>query len=205
MKEILLENLRKGIPTVHFSIDDCILGLQEAFSQFRDSLFESDYFGFLRRLHEETGVETTSFLFYENKGIHRFKSPFNLSMTDSMYQQEFIQNPWLKFQVHAKNRQTPMTCQTSNEVLDTINLIDNALYKFAGKENVATAWRPHYFAAGRDACDLMRQRSDVLLTADDQRKIVACLSPDVVKRMWNGGVYDDKESGFLLLHSSFRV
>ena len=198
MKEKLLKNIKNGIPMVHLSIDDCLLGLQEVFSGNYGSLFDSDYFEFLRGLHNDTGVVITSFLFYENEN-------FNLAMTDSRYRQDFNSNHWLKFQVHARNRQTPMTNQTTEEVSDTIDQINDAMFKFVGKENFATSWRPHYFSANRDACNLMRRQSDVLLTADDRRKVVACLSPDVVKRMWNGGYYDDEKSGFLLLNTSFRI
>lgn len=206
MRERLLDRIRRGTPTVHFSIDDGILGLQEAFSGSYSSLFDSDYFGFLKGLHEETGVETTSFLFYENSTLERVTEHFDLSMTDERYKSDFTTNSgWMKFGIHAKNRQTPMTSQTSEQVGDTVRMLRDGILGMGYSGNMATSWRPHFFSADRDACDIVGQYADVLLTPDDRRKIVACLSPQVVKRMWGEGTYEDKESGFLLFRTALRV
>jgi hypothetical protein len=201
------EVLKPGKKCVHFSIDDCILGLEEVFESNNESLFDSDYYNFLMNLHNETGAIITCFLFYENKNIYGIKHHFDLSMTDDRYKEEFQRsNHWLKFGIHALNWQTHMNTQTTEQVTKLVNDIYRNITKFAGEDTIAKSWRPHFYAADKDACEIMKKHGiENLFTAEDDRKIVACLQPKLVKQMMKCGFYKDEHLGFLLMRTSFRI
>ncbi len=207
----MLLKLSKNIPfrkqSIHFSIDDCISGLEELHHENPKHLFDSDYYGFLKKLNEETCAIITCYLFYENKGILGIKNNFDLSMADWRYKKEFGQShSWLKFGFHALNMQTPMTAQTNREIARLINNTKKSILTFAGKNSFADTCRPHYYSAHRDACDLMRKHGiRLLFTPEDNRKIVACLTPDAIKRIAQGGFYKDPNSKFLLVHTSLKI
>ncbi len=203
----LSKNITFARPSIHFSIDDCISGLEELYTENPKHLFDSDYYGFLKKLNEETCAGITCYLFYENKGILGIKNNFDLSMADGRYKKEFEQShSWLKFGVHALNMQTPMTTQTNEEIVQLINNTEKSILTFAGKNSFVNTCRPHYCSAHRDACNIMKKHGiDLLFTPEDNRKIVACLTPDTVKRIAQGGFYNDPNSKFLLVHTSFRI
>lgn len=211
------ECVTQGKLGVHFSLDDCILGLQGLFSRKPKSLFDDEYFGFLKELHEETGVIMTCYLFCNNRDYfpiapyEGIPTPpyFEIGMADDRYFGEFRRAAsWLKFSVHAESMQMPMTCETAEEVYMTIEYGARQICCFAGQTELPKAWRPHYFVAPKEACRAMQHRGvETLLTADDGRLIVACLRPAVVEHMQQqgGGIFFDHDSKFLLAASSFRV
>ncbi len=204
--EQIRSKLSQGKKLVHFSIDDSILSLQEAFSNRSRSLFDFEYFQFLKSLHETTGTIITNYLFYSNQGLE--KTEFHLGMLDDHYRKEFITTAsWLKWGLHGLCWQQPMNTQTTEEIKTMSETSYSALRTAMSESVLAQTWRPHFYSADRDACEIMRDtfNIDLLLTPEDNRKLSACLDPVIVKKMQNCGLEYDPSSRFTLLHTLFRI
>lgn len=204
---LLQDCIRERRACIHFSIDDAIIGLQELFECRPQNIWDTDYFGFLRELHDHIGIAVTLYLFFSNETMERIQSSFDLSQITEQYVKEFESaSDWLKFGFHAYNRQTLLISQTNEEVQKTIDRLASSITCFAGENSLATTCRPHYYSAHKDACEILKQHGvRVLFTPDDHGYTCACLPPALVKRMKQGGFYEDPESGFLLIHTSFRT
>lgn len=217
----ILDAIHQSSACVHVSIDDSILGLQEAFQGGYQSPFQADYFRYLKELHEATGVAITNYLFFSTNGLfealydydhNRLRSEqippyFDLSMVDDRFQDEFRRaGAWLRWNFHCLDFSTPVNVQTIQEVRMAIDTVRSCVRTFAGVE-CAHTWRPHFYTGGADACALMKERGTrILLTPDEFQKSAANLRPEMVRRMRTAKkVVEDPDAGFFLLRSLFRL
>lgn len=84
----------------HFSIDDTIEAFIDISNNKYESVFQNELFAWLKTLHDQYGLKTTCFVYYEGSG-------FSLSDCTDRFKSEFETNSsWLRFGFHTRNGNT---------------------------------------------------------------------------------------------------
>lgn len=113
------------------SIDDNIWFLRDIHqnSARYNSIFDNEYLGFLKQVHDAYGTKIHLNLFYETDG-------FNLSQLTDKYKSEWTSNAdWLRLSFHARGEFPDMPYRTAGyeQVAEDCELVKNEIRRFAGE------------------------------------------------------------------------
>lgn len=150
---------------MHISVDDTIGILENITNSDLNSIWEDEIFGFYKQMHDTYDAVFSLYCFYNN-------STFNLSQVTVKFKDELINaSGWLKFGVHAKNDNSNYNTLDANVQVDDYNSIVAEISRFAGFNSIDHIPRFHYFAAKKEALNILRNTIGLkgCLTADDNR------------------------------------
>lgn len=174
--------------SIFYCINDCIRGIEEAMRDPRRSIFDHDYFGYLRHLHEETGVRITQFIFWSNRDITGVEEEWTLASVTDQYEEELAGTPWLQFGIHAPDRHSTYNTMTLSEIRESRTEIGRALKTFSGKA-LSPVSKPHYYVTG--TADLVEIMSDeginTILMPEDDRKVAGALTKEETLQVRKSG------------------
>lgn len=152
----------------HFSIDD----VNDVFADLTynkdkyNSIFDNNTLNWLKSLHDEYGLVTSCYVFYENGN-------FNLSLVPSKYKDEFEKNSnWLRFGFHSLNANT--SYDTSLDLVEDYRKTIMELKRIVGSNAIDNIVRLESFKGHekdiKKLSNLSYQPIKGLFTADDKRK-----------------------------------
>lgn len=161
-------------PYMHVSFDDTIGILQEITTNAESmtSLWDDDYFAWLKSMHGTYGAVFSFYCFYEN-------GTFNLSQVTSKFKADFTAaSDWLKFGFHAKNDKSNYNTVSAETLVADYKQVYAAIVAFAGYASIDNIPRIHTYAATKEALLTLQSTSGMLglLTADDTRENNCALS-----------------------------
>lgn len=127
-----------GEPSVHFSIDDCILVFKDISKNpnKKSPVKASSLLKNLYKLHQREGVKVTLYCFCESDG-------FTLEQVPDVYSEWFGNNSdWLKFGYHGYNAEQTFR----DSFVEDLNFFENQIIRITGTENsLAKIVRTHRF------------------------------------------------------------
>lgn len=130
---------------LHFSVDDVIsvfVDLHFNRDEY-DSLFDQPTLAFLRDMHEQYGMVTTLYCFYES-----YDGGFDLSQCTDRYADEFAQNAdWLRVAFHARAPETFFSEISVKEAARDYRDMNKALARICGAGSIDTVARLHWWDA----------------------------------------------------------
>lgn len=190
-------NLKK--PFYHFSVDDVIKALIEV-SDRKIPLFEHQFFGFLKELHDKYGTNVDLYLFYEveiNGETRTLRDvPLDLKKT-------FDKNPWIRFGPHALNDATKPHTQTPDKQMEIFNLIYKEIDRFAGEDKRSTLVRLHYFSESYELADYFKKNGVEALFTTDKDALSYRMPEEVKESLRETGVAEYNGIGFI--RTNFRA
>ena len=145
-----IQNLENNTKYCHFSIDDTIDIFRDitANKDKYNSIFENDILHFLKECHEEYGMKTVLFCFYEFNG-------FSLAETTDKFSHEFKENSdWIKFGFHAYNANSYMDYSVVN-LRDSYILFQKEIIRITGKKPETEAVRLDRFAGTEEQLKML--------------------------------------------------
>ncbi len=189
----------------HFSIDDVLEPLQDITVNREKyaSIFENDFFAFLKELHDEYGICVTCNLFY------RSHPEFTLADVTDAFKDEFQANAsWLRFSWHGRNGFERYTDPSLNgEAVASYEAVNGEICRFAGKESLSTFIRPSFFSGNKALWALFAATEyglEGIYGADDEREANAGLDAEERKEINTNYEYTDPESGIRYVKSFVR-
>ena len=156
-----------------FFIDDVIWVFRDLTRQNPESLFDHPFLAHLKEAHAQYGLKVQLNLFYQTDRYYG-NDEFNLSEMTDRYKQEWTDNAdWLKFGFHSRQEfpDYPYINANYDTVYEDFKLIENAVLRFASKENMARATTPHWRPISKEACLALRDCGVRLLSATYGKKI----------------------------------
>lgn len=156
-----------------FFIDDVIWVFRDLTRQKPESLFDHPFLAHLKEAHDRYGLKVQLNLFYQTDRYYG-NDEFNLSEMTDQYKQEWSDNAdWLKFGFHSRQEfpDYPYINASYDMVYEDFKLIENAILRFASKENIAKATTPHWRPISKEACLALRDCGIQLLSATYGKKI----------------------------------
>lgn len=163
----------------HFSIDDVfepLIDITENADTY-SSIFENEFFAFLKDLHDKYDITVTCNLFYKGRGEK------SLDDVTDRFKKEFRANSdWLKFSWHGRNGYERYTDpKLNNEAVESYIATNDAICRFAGKKSLTTFIRPSFFSGNKELWKMMRATEygfDGMYGSDDGRAADAGLDED---------------------------
>jgi len=136
---------RDSFPRYRFSVDDnieCLKDLAHHQDHYR-SIFDSEYFGFWRQMHETYQAKVQFNIFFETEG-------FNLSQMPDKYKAEWEDNAdWIRLTFHARrNWPAPEPGLTYAEIERDFLLVTDQITRFAGHELLSSFTTLHHLLHG---------------------------------------------------------
>jgi len=166
------ENLFESGRIIHISFDDTI----EVFFDLTQneekyvSIFENEFLGFLKEMHDEYEAVFSLYCFYQNAD-----GTFNLSMCTDKFVNEFkVNSEWLKVGFHNMNEHGNLVNATAEEAEEAYGLIISELIRITGgKESLDRVVRLQNFAGNAEVITALAECEngiEGLYTADDERQ-----------------------------------
>ncbi|TXJ35245.1 radical SAM protein [Brachyspira pilosicoli] len=151
---------------IHFSIDDCIEMFRDITINDYNSLFESKYFSFFKKLNEKYQACISLYIFIEYNN-------FNICKTTDKFKNEFIENShWLKIGFHGYNENSRHINNPKKAIKD-YNIFLKEVYRFAGTYDIIDHIpRLHYYSGDlENLLNLKKIKNGIIgaLSADDDR------------------------------------
>lgn len=195
---------------IHISFDDiyaCIKDITDNAGNYK-SVFENDFFGWIRRMNEEYGAVFTLYTFnYDNHA-----QDYDISDLPDKYAAELAASAkWLKFAFHAKDNLKQYTEDEVEAIKGDYEKFSAAILKASGgcAECIDRVNRLGFFAGSRanvEALQACEYGLLGLLTADNsEERISYYFNADMTKRLNQAGEYWDVENGLLFLRSQLRL
>ena len=195
---------------IHISFDDiyaCIKDITDNAGNYR-SIFENDFFRWLRKMNEEYGAVFTLFTFnYDNHA-----EDYDISNLPDKYAAELAANAkWLKFAFHAKDNLKQYIEDEVEEIKADYEKFTAAIIKASGGcgECIDRVNRLGFFAGSRANVETLQTCEYGLLgllTADNsEERISYYFDEDLTKKLNQAGEYRDAENGLLFLRSQLRL
>lgn len=160
--------IKKNHPKyMHISIDDTSAILRDLTTNAATytSIFDNSVFAFYKYLHDTYGMVLSLFCFFDYQG-------FKLSDMTAQYKDEFIANShWLKLGFHAENKDRNYNNVDESLCVAEYTKVYNHISIFAGYNSIDHMPRFHFFAAKKEALNVLRDTCGLkgCLTADDAR------------------------------------
>lgn len=130
----------------HFSVDDVIsvfVDLHFNRDEY-DSMFDQPTLAFLRDMHDEYGMVTTLYCFYES-----YDGGFDLSQCTDRYASEFAQNAsWLRVAFHARAPEDFFSDISVAKTARDYRDMNKALARICGAGSIDPVARLHWWDAG---------------------------------------------------------
>ena len=138
---------------VHLSFDDVEFCLKDISNNDKySSLYEQNFFAYIKRLHDRYGVCITLYTYAD--GLEGWR----IEQMTGRFKQEFMAaSDWLKIGFHASSPQiTKDSIKSFNKFANDYNRVKKSIYYFAGKKSLATILRLHYFFATAEEVEFLR-------------------------------------------------
>lgn len=132
----------------NFFIDDNSFFLTEIVRNGYQSIFDSFYLGFLRRLHNDYGMKVTLNTFFRND-----HDPFLLTEVPERYKDEWAGNAdWLRFAPHSYSEfpDHPYTKAFPEKLPEHFDAITEQICRFAGDGSVIAPVILHFYGVDND-------------------------------------------------------
>ena len=182
----------------HFSVDDvfdCLIELSDKKVPF----FKYPFFQFLKKLHEQFGVNIGLNIFYQKKingKLKTLKGVRNLK-------KELAKTHWLFFGPHALDYETPPYIQSVPDQVKAFDKIYKEIDRFAGKKTFTKYIRLQYYSESFELANYFRQRKAVALFTTDRDKGSHRMPKKTSKKLLEDGFA--KYKGMDFIRTQFRV
>jgi hypothetical protein len=146
--------LRNYINKYRLSLDDNILFLKDISDNAGryKSIFENQYLGFLKHVHDTFGTKIHLNIYYQTEG-------FNLSQMTTKYKNEWKENAgWLRLSFHALQNEPdkPYINAGYDEVKRDCEKVKEQIRRFAGEELMGPVTTLHWGEATVEGCRALR-------------------------------------------------
>lgn len=160
-------NNSDGNKYIHLSVDDVIGVFKELTITKPDSIFDTELFHYLRKLHRRYGAVVSCYCFYNKK-------EFSLAQCTREYKEEFEENAsWLRFGFHGYSGSEDYISQSIDDSYSQYQEVIINLKKIVGINALDKFPRIHTFRASDDFVRLLADNDILcisgLLAADDER------------------------------------
>jgi hypothetical protein len=190
------------------SIDDNIWFLRDINqnSARYTSIFENEYLGFLKQVHDTYGTKIHLNLFYETDG-------FNLSQLTDKYKPEWTANAdWLRLSFHARGEFPDMPYRTAGyqQVAEDCELVKNEIRRFAGKAVMGPVTTLHWGEATVEGSRALRDAGYVgqlgyFNVDDDLFPVSYYLTVEQRRQLKKRFVWHDTQEGITFIRSSIVI
>lgn len=145
---------QNSIKRYRFSVDDNIVWLKDLAmnSTKHHSIFDNEFLGFWRQMHEKFGTKIQFNIYYQTEG-------FSLAQMPEKYKAEWLENAdWLRLTFHALQHKPdePYKNATYLEIKRDYLLVTRQIERFAGKDLLSTFTTVHWAEAPLEACVALR-------------------------------------------------
>ena len=155
---------KKSTKRYRLSTDDNILFLRDLTvnaSKYR-SIFDNEYLGFWRQMHETYGTKVQFNIYYQTDVITYGTADFNLSMMPDKYRPEWQENSdWMRLTFHAlqDHPPNPYIKASYQEMYHDFWLVTKEIERFAGKELLSPFTTIHWGEVTLEGCRALRDSS----------------------------------------------
>lgn len=196
---------------MHFSIDDSqLIWITLINNPTASSIFDTQYFGSLKQIHDATGMCVTVNLFCCNARVDGTPS-YTLSDVPDTWKTEFEANSnWLKFALHSYyTDQEYGTEIVGHSLLEDFNYCNTQIKRFAGEKSVSRHLRLGYFncPSEEDAISIMNVTDGVKMysTSDDNRDSNMYLNAVQRSEINQKGLLYDNKNELMFIKSMPRL
>ncbi len=166
--------------------DDTVRFLEQINRDHPASVFDNEFLGKHKALHDKYGFKVQFNLFFEN-----LSGSFNLGMMTADYKEEFEANSdWLAFGFHARREfpDFPYVNATYDEVALDFEDVSNNIVRFAGKKCLTDSNVNHWVTMTKEGIQALVDHGVKMVTCTsgqkDERPEAKCaLSSDHIKRL----------------------
>lgn len=188
-----------------FSIEDNIWVFQDLAEKNYSSIFENQYLGFLKSLHDEFGTKVHLNVFYETEG-------FNLSQMPDKYKSEWEKNsPWLRLSFHSMSEFPGERYEnaTYDEAKRDCEKVQNEIIRFAGEKTLSRGTSIHYVIASKETILALKDCGIKIMagmfgTPEEPNKSYH-LGEDVTNYMHSHTMYNDPETGMPFVNTDMVI
>lgn len=144
------------------SVDDCIACLSDVTRKKPSSIFDNEFFGYLKSVHDRFGACFCLNLFYDNfnsEGFVPAMRPFTLAEMPDKYKSEFsAASDWLKLSFHSRREYpaNPYKYADYAEVYDDASVAVREILRFAGEKSLSKEATVHFWAATREGLNALK-------------------------------------------------
>lgn len=192
--------LKNYINKYRLSLDDNILFLKDISdnSDKYKSIFENQFLGFLKKVHDTYGTKIHLNIYYQTEG-------FNLSQMTTKYKNEWIENTgWLRLSFHALQNKpdNPYINAGYNEVKRDCEMVKEQIRRFAGDGMMDHVTTLHWGAATIDGTRALRDSGYTGLAGyfnvdDDQSPVSYYLNPEKRRHLNERFIWRDNKEGII--------
>ncbi|MDF2685416.1 MAG: hypothetical protein K0S55_597 [Clostridia bacterium] len=185
-----------------FSVDDNIWFLKDIANNNYISVFDNEYLGFYKLLHDKYNVKIQLNIFYSTEG-------FNLSQMPDKYNEEWKANSdWLKLSFHAfaEFPDKPYLNSGREELKRDCQLIHKEIIRFAGADSLDLYTTVHWAVATTEGCLGLKDCGiKGLVGLFDSTGLFYHLSPEVTEYLHKSPYYKDDETGLLFFNNEMVI
>lgn len=196
--------LYTDLKVFHLSFDDTI----NIFKDITDnenkylSIFENPMLGWLKSLHQETGVKVSCYVFFSD-------GAFSLSQCTTKFKSEFESNcDWLRFGFHSEFPEKKYNEGNENDIIEDYNRVINCLLEIVGHNSIDNMVRLEGFQGTCQGMKMLGENSIEpivgLYGPDDGRKSYY-LDTDESDYLYCHDIYYDNETGLLFVSTDLRT
>ncbi len=152
---------KNSVKRYRLSTDDNILFLKDLAvnaSKYR-SIFDNEYLGFWRRMHDAYGTKVQFNIYYQTDTITYGAADFNLSKMPERYKPEWQENAdWIRLTFHALQNEppNPYIRASYQEIYHDFWLVTREIERFAGKELISPFTTIHWGEVTLEGCKALR-------------------------------------------------
>jgi hypothetical protein len=183
-----------------FSFDDNIWFLQDISGnagRYR-SIFDNQYLGFLKKVHDIYGTKIHLNIYYQTDG-------FNLSMMTDKFRNEWRENAgWLGLSFHAlaNDPDKPYISAGYGQVKDDCTLVKEQIRRFAGEEVMGPETTLHWGESTVDGCRALRDSGYTVLAGyfnvdDSQAPVSYYLNEEQRRNIKKRFIWRDNREGII--------
>ena len=137
----------------HFSVDDVFESLIEV-SDKKIPLSKHWFFKILYKLWKKYKIRTAVYLFYQKKINGKLRTLKEIRDIKNQ-----LKEGWLYFNIHGLDYDTPPYSQKPSEQKKTFLKIHNQIIRFAGKKNLSSFVRLHYYSESFELKNFYKQKN----------------------------------------------
>ena len=150
-------------PFYHFSVDDVFDVLIEVTDR-KLELFTHPFFRFLKEMHDEFGMQTSLYLFFQKEIDGSVRT---LREVTDVHRTALQASQWLRFGPHTLDYAHSPYAQMPTEQVKIFDTIYKEINRFAGSDVRARWVRLHYFSESYELADYFHKKGvEALFTTD---------------------------------------
>jgi hypothetical protein len=187
-----------------FSVDDNIWFLKDLTNKKYSykSIFDNEYLGFYKSLHDKFNIKIQLNIFYSTEG-------FDLSQMTDKYKEEWKANSdWLKLSFHAYSEfpDKPYLNSGREELKRDCEMIHKEIIRFAGAESLDLYTTVHWAVATKEGCLGLKDCGiKGLVGLFDHSGLSYHLSSEVADYLHKHTYYVDKETGLIFFNNEMVI